>query len=612
MRTSSVPLRVIVAHHGGVPADLKPVTGWYHRHGMSQPDNARAREMMAQLDEQAQGYPQMRASRKRSNPPAAAAVRHLRKYIEEGDWAKARLYQQRHRNTILPFAREEMGEAFARELGGLLSVLDGVMRRISDLQDLSWDEMTRVSIPTSRLFGPGVRAVGEIDAMVRNERYDDLERYYQHYTTACRMLMRHIYGEPHAAVILEESGSTALSLIYRMMDIPDGSSVLTTAGGSMLNRSIFAGFDPLDEANVNPVLLSSANCRLFSSNGHFEPEQRDIQTRVVATYQEGGGYRPRSERDILSEVERTVADDPHLRLVLVPLVNRDGRILPARAIGSIVRAENRRRQAQGRPRLYYAVDAVQATGKVPLEMQYRPLEYCDFYYINSSKGLGAMPVASVVLARPERVRELLPNLMRGPGRRHIKRFQFDPQYEPELSKALWENTTAVSLPELVSLNTALCVHFGARVRGFVDVPAVEDILAQEYATLKQRVAFNLEDSVPAALSLRTALLRLSRHKRLEVVGGGSQEGEAPYADTVLRIATHGPPSGVVRRRLMEEWGIITGFVQDEEMGARTPKAGQPIVSGDMPGLIRLATPWHHRAPDEEFLLWALREIVEDR
>ncbi len=439
--------------------------------------------------------------------------------------------------------------------------------------------------PWSIFLGRATEKCLEIREAWNKDKMNELDALYLHETEILRKLVKHVLAQKDGYVIFEESGTSALALIYNMLGIGNGSKVITTSTGWYYSSVVFGGEDP----NSYPEqYLTLPNFRLFSKPEIVIGGGKDVDVIYVSTYK--GDNVPRKDEEILKDLEREIADR-NVRFVLFPYATREGRILPVREVGEIIRKENLKRL--NGEKIYYAVDAVQSFGKMDFESHRMPLDYCDFFYITSSKALGAVQVTSIILTKESTVEKLLPNLLDSGFSAYLRYYQFPPgEIAERIKQALKKNKIVVSLPELTAMSAAMSVFFGCKYDGDARMANPKDALALSEEQMSQNVAANLRRSKDQADKLRTALREMSKRKKISLVENG--EG-VNFCDSVLRVVPTEPNPLILRARLKDD-GIIVGFVHLDHM-----KKGETLSVPYRRGVLRVGLPWYTELSTENLM-----------
>ena len=266
-----------------------------------------------------------------------------------------------------------------------------------------------------------------------------LNDLYERETARCRASVMRLFANDDLDVIFETNGTTAMALFYHMLRLKEGDAVVYTADGGPAVPLALKGGNPYTRNKglfpQNMGVLSRCN----------DDELQAPQTRCACISLKIGSRRKR-DHEILDAVREELRNKS-LKLVVIPYVTKNGRILPVEDIHSLIEEENARRAAKHR--VFYLVDGVQAAGRLHSEMDV--MDFCDACAISSSKALGGVLIAGALLMRSDRIPPDC--IIDSPWRDMLRLYQFPHQYRainnyPEGKQEHY----AISLPEIVSLS----------------------------------------------------------------------------------------------------------------------------------------------------------------
>lgn len=390
----------------------------------------------------------------------------------------------------------------------------------------------------------------------------ELNEEYLHQTDACRLALLRVLQIEKADVILEANGTAAIALARNMIDVSDGEEIITTDGGGNVVLPVLMGRDPW-----NYPSMFKENVGLFTEHkaNLVDNDTPKVRTRQIKMLREDGDRKTNTQ--IISELKRALLDRP-IRIVMIPQVTKTGRFLPVREIGEIIKSFNK---SSGR-QITYIVDAVQALGRTDASSTYQPLEYADFYVVNSSKALGGILAASGIVVRQETVERCLPNLLASTYSRHLRFFQFSEDYR-EIKDLLEQRNDhqAISLPEVTSFRHVL-EDFYQRGEGktFMDRRIFQLKRVQE---IREKIIDNL--------------------RSIEGIRVYDEEDDIPVVPSIVTFTFN---NGVRAREVKKA-------LQDPRLG--------PIVtlSSNVGHLMRLEIPEYRPVPSIEVLIEKLRMVI---
>ncbi|MCX6777257.1 MAG: hypothetical protein NT157_00015 [Candidatus Micrarchaeota archaeon] len=456
---------------------------------------------------------------------------------------------------------------------------------ISESGKRNFDDALRTSITPKSLGDPAVECAIRIRRDVRAGNWGALQEYYVGEAEATRSVIRHSLGEKNAAVILADSGTGATTMIFHLLGPKHGDRVLTTRSCGMLNPQVFEGKDP---NSLNELFLSTPNVGLFSKPEKAENVNLDVKTVHIELYTPD--MRSIPDSGIIKEARSRILDEK-IRLFVFPFVSREGRLMPFKEIAGIVREENRRRAKLGLERVWLALDAVQAIGKTDFELLRKPLSNCDFIFFSSCKGLGGLPISSAFVARNETIEKLLPNLMNSPFSAHVRHLSFPEEFERKLKLVVERNGIVISLPEVVSFRAAIKGFFGPNAKIPDDM-----FLSLSDGQMAENVSMHLAYPSHLASRLRCAIEELSMKKAIRPIW---DEHGVRFPASVVTFYIESPRAYDVRAKMIQDHGVVVGFVQKDESVA--PKQSD--------GVIRTAFPAYREPPNSEELIPLLDRYV---
>lgn len=282
---------------------------------------------------------------------------------------------------------------------------------------------------------------------------DEMHEMYLTTTHNCRTNLLRVLETPHdeATVILETSGTSALSLVRHLLPLESSDIVVTTTEEGNLVKPALMGRDPWNY----PKSAFYENVQLYTTHRSTSPTSVETETNKVSAIDlmENGEWK--SNTEILEEI-RSYLTNENVACLVIPLVTKTGRLLPVKEIGYEVKKHNL--QAQ-RP-VTYIVDAIQALGRTDAESIANPLEHCDAFVSSSSKALGGILIASAIVAKPDFVARGLPHLLDSSYAEHLRFYQFDANWSDTIDPILAQRDEhqAISLPEIASFSSVLENH----------------------------------------------------------------------------------------------------------------------------------------------------------
>lgn len=325
----------------------------------------------------------------------------------------------------------------------------------------NWWAGATIASPTNTMVAPAAWALRTV-----KELYDDpdgLNEFYIQRTEWARELTREVLALPKdAPVILDASGTAAILTATRMLAhvaLLSGKrelfSITTNEGGSLVPATL-KGKDPND---IDLVMFQPGTMLFYEPSPVLPYPGERLQTL---------GYHMINLSDLdndqfVKEIERLIEGNADKAIsIMLPHVVKTGRILPIREVGEVVR-----KAREAGLTVFYTIDDVQGIGRSTAEAIANPLSFADAYLFGASKALGALLIASAIAIRQEHVDEFLKmvsvavasgNELPAANTRWLNHFQFSPELE-ELIPAQCFKSSALSLPEIVSMSAALQHHY---------------------------------------------------------------------------------------------------------------------------------------------------------
>lgn len=405
----------------------------------------------------------------------------------------------------------------------------------------------------------------------KNNAAEKMHELYVTTTQECRNnLLSALQTSPHeATVILETSGTSAISLVRHLLPLNSDAVVVTTTEEGNLVKPALMGRDPWNY----PKSAFYENVQLFTHHRETQVIPSDKEANKVSAIDVMCDGKWKSNNAILQEIKTLLATNT-IACMLIPLATKTGRLLPVREIGYLIKEHT----AQTKKPVTYIVDAIQALGRTDAEAIANPLEYCDAFICSSSKALGGILISSAIVAKPELVQQGLPHLLNSSYSHHLRFYQFDSTWSQYIDPILTARNEhqAISLPEIASFNRVLKNYLN---RG-------QGNTHSEQRKSQLEIVKNKRLEILAALELIPQVLVLNQ-------GDGT-----PLVSSIITLKTQTDIS-LPARKLKE-------LLQDPLLGdVVTPSA--PVGN-----LLRLEIPEYRRVPKIDTLFNKLRLVLEGK